>query len=222
LTQTALWGKCGVASDQPFQVGPDTVAHFSYQLFDEEGELVEDSGGQEFSFLFGYGQLVPRLEMALEGMLPGARKRVQLGPKEAFGERDLSKIIEVDPTDFPPDVAPGDEFVAENEEGDGVTLVVLDVDAERVVLDANHPLAGQTVVLELRVAAVRPALAAEIAEAAQLLERGQTAATSLLPAARLLRRPSTTSSQASQRPEAALEDTESVAPSEPEHPSSDS
>src|SRR5690606_5548774 len=110
--------------------------------------------------------------------------------EEAFGKRDLDKILEVARDEFPPDVSPGDEFDAEDADGGSVTLVVLDVDADRVVIDANHPLAGQTVTLQLQVEAVRPALMAEIEEAARFLEQCQNPATSLIPAARLLRRPS--------------------------------
>jgi FKBP-type peptidyl-prolyl cis-trans isomerase SlyD len=173
-----------------FQVGPDTVVHFSYQLFDAEGECVEGDDGAEFSFLFGYGQLAPALENALLGMQPQQRKRVRLSPEQAFGARDPERVLELDRDGFPPDIAPGDEFEAENEEGDAVTLAILDVDAERVVVDLNHPLAGQDVELLLCVQAVRPALSAEIAEAISMLEAEPKPVQGLLPATRLLRRPS--------------------------------
>ncbi len=181
-----------------FQVGPDTVVHFSYRLFDEEEELVEGADAEILSFLFGYGQLAPALEEAMLGMMPGQERSVRLPPARAFGARDPEAIIEVDRAEFPPDVAPGDEFRAEREGGGDVVLMVLDVDAERVMLDTNHPLAGQTITLQVRVEAVRPALHQEIEEAIELLEAGQTGATSLLPAAGLLRRPSTMQQAASE------------------------
>ncbi len=186
-----------------YQVGPDTVVHFSYRLFDEEQELVEGEDENVLSFLFGYGQLTPALEDALVGMQPGQQKRVKLPPERAFGPRDAEAVIEVDRTELPDDLSLGDEFRADGEGGQVVTLVVLDMDDERVVLDTNHPLAGQTVTLEVRVEAVRPALAQEIEEAIELLEARQTSATSLLPAAGLLRRPSTVQNLA---PEEADED----------------
>lgn len=173
-----------------FQVGPDTVVHFSYQLFDAEGECVEGDDGAEFSFLFGYGQLAPALENALLGMQPQQQKRVRLSPEQAFGARDPERVLELDRDGFPPDIAPGDEFEAENEEGEAVTLAILDVDAERVVVDLNHPLAGQDVELLLCVQAVRPALSAEIDEAIAMLEAEPNLVQGLLPATRLLRRPS--------------------------------
>lgn len=165
--------------------------HFTYALFDEDGELVESSGTSELSFLCGYGQLAGALESALTGLEPGGRKRVSLRPEDAFGGRDAEAIIEVDRGDFPDGVEPGDEFQADSEDGGVVTLTVVDVDAERVVLDTNHPLAGQKVSIELEVRAVRPALEQEIQEAVELLESGRAGASSLLPAAGLLRRPST-------------------------------
>ena len=90
------------------------------------------------------------------------------------------------------------------------------------MVDANHPLAGQTVALELRIAAVRPALSAEIEEAAELLERGHSVATGLLPAARLLRRPSTDSAKAGPRSDVAPDHPESVGASASRTPSSSS
>ncbi|HEX2732979.1 MAG TPA: FKBP-type peptidyl-prolyl cis-trans isomerase [Polyangiaceae bacterium] len=177
--------------EQPlFQVGPDTVVHFSYRLYDGEGELVEGSSDAAVSFLFGYGQLAPALESALGGLHRGDSKRIKLRARDAFGERDPQKVLELDRSEFPPDIAPGDEFDAEDDQGDSVTLVVLDVDAERVVVDANHPLAGQSVELEVQIEAVRPALAAEISEASELLDASRGQAQGLLPATRLLRRPS--------------------------------
>lgn len=177
-------------SPAAYQVGPDTVVHFSYELFDEEGELVESSGDSELSFLCGYGQLAPGMEAALLGLEPGDRKRIVLPPGEAFGKRDPDAIIEVDRGEFPEELDPGDEFQADTDDGGCVTLMVVDVDAERVVLDTNHPLAGQTIAIDVLVRAVRPALSQELEEAVELLESSGPGSSSLLPATGLLRRPS--------------------------------
>lgn len=178
-----------VQASAPYQVGPDTVVHFSYRLFDAEGEWVEGSDESVLSFLFGYGQIAPGLEAALEGLAPGAHRTITLEPEEAFGARDPDQIIEIERDELPEDAQPGDEYVAEHEDGDAVTLLVLEVQDDRAVVDANHPLSGQRITLELRVEAVRPALSGEIDEARTLLEETPLAAPSLLPAASLLRRP---------------------------------
>jgi FKBP-type peptidyl-prolyl cis-trans isomerase SlyD len=168
------------------QVGPDTVVHFTYRLFDEDGELVEESDPTlPLSILFGYGQVSPPLEQALEGLCAGEEKRVLL-PKNAFGDRDPSAIIEVGRQEVPEGTEVGDEFDADDDELGVVSLKVLDIDHERVVLDRNHPLSGQRATLEIRVENVRPAASSELFLAAQDLEARQGEPETLLPSSRLL------------------------------------
>jgi FKBP-type peptidyl-prolyl cis-trans isomerase SlyD len=170
-----------------FQVGPDTVVTLSYAAYDEDGERVHE-GEQRLEFVFGYGQLLPPLENALNGLRPTQSRTVTLSPEQAFGRRDVTRIVEVERGEFPDEVSPGDHFEAETAEGGVVVLKVLDVDAERVVVDMNHPLAEQKVRFELRVDAVRPASEAEIEAATSRLE--QTGAPlELIPPERLLRGP---------------------------------
>jgi FKBP-type peptidyl-prolyl cis-trans isomerase SlyD len=160
--------------------------HFSYRLFDEDGELVEESDPRlPLSILFGYGQVSPPLERALEGLRAGEAKRVLL-PKNAFGDRDPSAIIEVARQEVPEDAEVGDEFDADDDERGVVTLKVLELDEERAVLDRNHPLSGQRASVEVRLESVRPASASEIFLAVQDLEERAREPETLLPSSRLL------------------------------------
>jgi FKBP-type peptidyl-prolyl cis-trans isomerase SlyD len=165
-------------------------------LLDAEGELVEASAEDEaFTLLLGYGQAAPALEAALSGAKAGEHKRLKLSPAQAFGSRNPDGILELGRDEFPADIAAGDEFAAEDSEGRLVSLKVVDLDQERVVVDTNHPLAGQRVELELSVQSVRPATALELNQGAERLERLATEAPAqpdeapaqLLPAASLLR-----------------------------------
>jgi FKBP-type peptidyl-prolyl cis-trans isomerase SlyD len=95
--------------------------------------------------------------------------------------------------DFPPDVAPGDRFDAEQDDGTPLVLQVLEVTETGVVLDLNHPLAGQRVRFEVEVLEARPASNEELALAeAVLLEDPEEApgrpTSALIHPARLLRR----------------------------------
>ena len=143
-------------------------ARLGYQVFDAEGELVE-TGDSELCCLIGYGMLFPALEEKLEGLPQGAQRTVLLGPKQTFGERDPEAQVEVDRADFPEDVAAGDCYEAEDEQGRPVLLQVLDVSEEAVVVDSNHPLAGQTLRFEVEAREVRPATDQELEEAEQRL-----------------------------------------------------
>lgn len=179
-----------MSSKGAFQVGPDVVATLRYEVFDAEGELVGGSDGAR-EVLFGHGELLPALEHALEGALPGDRRSVRLSVKDAFGARDPTALLEVDKHEFPADVAPGDSFEAEGQDGVRIVLKVLDVLADHVVVDQNHPLAGQALRVEAEIVATRPASQAELAAAAERdLHEAAEAESPLVPAERLLRGPS--------------------------------
>jgi len=171
-----------------FQVGPGTVVHVLYRLFDADDALVESSEPDlPLSFLFGYGQVAPALEEALAGAGAGDVRTLTLPPEQAFGVRDVQAILELDADEFPPETSVGDEFDAEDESGDSVCLRVVDKAEGRVWVDTNHPLAGQHIKLELTVDAVRAARQVEIAEAEEALSQRTEAESPLLSVDRLLR-----------------------------------
>jgi FKBP-type peptidyl-prolyl cis-trans isomerase SlyD len=151
---------------EDFQVGPGTLVTLTYRAFDEEGDQVAASEESGVEVVFGCGQLLPRLEQALAGLMPGDERAVELEPADAFGEWDQGAVLEIDPSEFPAETAPGDEFEAENLDGMVLLFKVLDVTPDAVLLDTNHPLAGQRVRFALEVRAVRPATEAELRVAA--------------------------------------------------------
>jgi FKBP-type peptidyl-prolyl cis-trans isomerase SlyD len=148
-----------------FQVGPDTVVTMAYVARDEDGEPVEQGPSEPISAVFGYGQLLSAIERAAQGLVAGDRVTIELEPADAWGDWDPAGVIEVDRDEVPRDAAPGDVFEAEHEDGPVLLLKVLDVRDTTVVLDTNHPLAGQRVSIELEVRGVRPATDAELERA---------------------------------------------------------
>lgn len=150
--------------ESSYQLSPGMWARLGYQVFDEEDALVE-TGESELCCLIGYGVLFPALEEKLEGLPQGAQRTVLLRPEQAFGLRNPEAQVEVDRADFPDDVAAGDCYEAEDEDGRPVLLQVLNVSEEAVVVDSNHPLAGQTLRFEVQAREVRPATEEELEEA---------------------------------------------------------
>jgi FKBP-type peptidyl-prolyl cis-trans isomerase SlyD len=178
-----------VTSRASGSVGPEVVVRLEYRLFDAEGELVEAPGPDEaMEFLFGAGQAPFALERAIDGLRVGQSRRVQLPPEEAFGRRDEEALISVEASELPPGAGPGDEFEAEREDGETVFLRVVEVEEGVARLDANHPLAGQTVTLELSVLETRAASSAELRAAAAALAEAEAQDTPLILASSLLRR----------------------------------
>jgi FKBP-type peptidyl-prolyl cis-trans isomerase SlyD len=160
-----------------------------YQVFDEEDALIE-TDESELRVLIGYGVLFPELEDQLEGLPEGATRTVLLKPEHAFGLRNPEAQVEVDRADFPEDVAAGDCYEAEDEEGRPVLLQVLDVSEEGVLVDSNHPLAGQTLRFEVLAQEVRPATETELQAAEQRLAAQQSEPEQLITPQSLLRGPS--------------------------------
>lgn len=173
------------------QIGPGTIVAVSYELYDGEGELLEASDpALPWTFVFGYGQAPPSLEQALGGLVAGQARRVRLTPAEAFGARDPGALIEVDRDELPAGTVVGDFIDAETEDGEvAVPLRVLDLSDDVAVLDANHPLAGQPVDVDVVVESVRIASSAELHDAEAALHREDIQGMrTLIPARRLLKR----------------------------------
>jgi FKBP-type peptidyl-prolyl cis-trans isomerase SlyD len=99
---------------------------------------VQISPASELSYLHGgYGHLFEALEKALEGKGRGESLLVQLEPEQAFGEYDAD-LLRLEPlARYGEGVAVGMEI-----EEDARLYVVTDIADGKVVLDANHPLAG--------------------------------------------------------------------------------
>lgn len=144
-------------------VGPDTFVTIHYDLRDGRGNLLE-STEDPAEFVWGYDTLLPALEAALEGMTAGEVVNLTLEPEDAYGTRDEEGIFAVSRDEFPTD-APlevGNEYTAEGEDGTVLTMRVVEVHDDHVMVDTNHPLAGERLNFHVRVLDVRPASEDEI------------------------------------------------------------
>jgi FKBP-type peptidyl-prolyl cis-trans isomerase SlyD len=125
-------------------------------MHDAQG--VQLSAASEISYLHGgYGQVFEALEKALEGRGAGESLRVQLEPEQAFGDYD-AELLRVEPLErYGEGVAVGMEI-----EEDATFYTVTDVAGGKVVLDANHPLAGMAVRFSCVILSIRAASEEEV------------------------------------------------------------
>jgi FKBP-type peptidyl-prolyl cis-trans isomerase SlyD len=146
------------------QIGKDTVVELEYTLFDTEGELIEKTDEPVEYLHGGYGGMFPAVEKVLEGKNAGDTCKVILTPDDGFGDYD-AELVHVEPRDkFPDHVEIGMQFEGKGEEsGDTIVYTVTDIADEKVVVDGNHPLAGQTLNMEVKITSVRKASAEEVA-----------------------------------------------------------
>jgi FKBP-type peptidyl-prolyl cis-trans isomerase SlyD len=131
-------------------------------VFDAVGELIEGTPA-EVGAVCGFGMLLPAVEQRLEGLVAGAKKSFELAAEDAYGPRDPNAEVEFDRAEFPADIAEGDRYEVEREDGTPLVLRVLGVGEEGVFVDLNHPLAGQRVRFDVEVLEARAATGDELA-----------------------------------------------------------
>ena len=145
------------------RIAKNTVVSLEVALADIWGNTLERSEEPVQYLHGGYGNVFPAAEAALEGKSVKDRVEVRLEPEEAFGDYD-EDLLRVEPrTQFPETLEVGMRFEGEPGGADeGRFFTVTDIAEDKVVLDANHPLAGMALKLSCTVVGVRPANAAEI------------------------------------------------------------
>ena len=145
------------------QIGKDTVVELQYQLFDTDGGLIEKTD-EPIAYLHGgHGGIFPAVEKALDGKKTGDNCRVRLTPEDAFGDYN-AELVHIEPRNkFPDNVEVGMQFEGEGtQSGENLVYTVTDIADDKVVVDGNHPLAGQTLHFECTVIGVRAASAEEL------------------------------------------------------------
>jgi FKBP-type peptidyl-prolyl cis-trans isomerase SlyD len=145
------------------QINRGAVVTLAYELKTSEGEPLEEDDA-EMAYLHGYGGIFPKVEEALEGKEVGHELAVTLEPEDAFGEYD-AELLRVEPRDrFPETLEVGMQFEGvPGENADEARIyTITDITGDSVVVDANHPLAGERLWFRCAVRAVRKATEEEL------------------------------------------------------------
>jgi peptidylprolyl isomerase len=129
--------------------GSTVKVHYTGTL--EDGTQFDSSAGRDpLEFTVGGGNLIRGFDRAVLGMGVGESKTVKIPADDAYGSRREELVMTVKRKALPTDVDPtvGEEL--ELQQGDEVFVVrVTDVSEDDVTLDANHPLAGKTLIFEI-------------------------------------------------------------------------
>lgn len=146
------------------RIEKNAVVGIEYTLTGEDGQVIDSSREREpLYYIQGLGQIIPGLETALEGRSHGEELRVKVPPEAGYGEHRRELIREVPKERFPDDadLEIGNQFRASSEQGP-IVVTVTQVAEEVVTVDANHPLAGETLNFEVEIVEVREASTEEL------------------------------------------------------------
>lgn len=144
-------------------IAANTVVTLAFELSDIWGNQIQRPE-EPVQYLHGdYGDIFPAVEAALAGKSEQDAVEVRLEPEDAYGDYDEDLLRVEERAKFPDPLEVGMRFEGEpGTDDDGQIFTVTDIAEGKVVLDANHPLAGMALQFAATVVAVRPANADEI------------------------------------------------------------
>lgn len=146
------------------KIGKNSIVTIDYSVTDAGGQIV-DEGREPIIYMHGgYEAIFPKIEAALSGKTVGDSIEVALSPEDSFGEYDDTLVEVAERSDFPDNLEIGMQFT-QGEEDDAELYMVTEITDDKVVLDANHPLAGLELVFACTVTAIREATNEELAAA---------------------------------------------------------
>jgi FKBP-type peptidyl-prolyl cis-trans isomerase SlyD len=145
------------------RIEKNTIVSLDVGISDIWGNMIQRSEEPVQYLHGGYGDIFPAVEAALEGKAPRDRVEVRLEPEEAFGDYDDGLLRVELRSRFPDAIETGMRFDgAALGDDEDLIFSVTDIADDKVVLDANHPLAGMALKVSCTVVEVRPAAEVEI------------------------------------------------------------
>ena len=137
------------------ETGRFVSVHYTGTL--QNGEVFDTSEGRHpLEVEVGAEQIISGFEKALMGMSLNEKKVFTLNPEAAYGQRDESLTHSIPRPDVPSEINPevGQAVALATQEGQQVPAMITEVDDEKVVVDLNHPLAGETLTFDIEVVGI--------------------------------------------------------------------
>jgi peptidylprolyl isomerase len=142
---------------QQVKSGDKVRVHYHGKL--RSGETFDSSQGREpLEFTVGSGQVIKGFDDGVKGMQIGDKRTVEIAVEDAYGEKEEGRVVEFPKEQFPPELNPeiGMQLMMSDGQGHQIPVLVSEVKEESVVLDANHPLAGQDLIFDIELVEIVP------------------------------------------------------------------
>jgi FKBP-type peptidyl-prolyl cis-trans isomerase SlpA len=139
----------------PVETGTSVTLHFSLAL--EDGHVVDSNfEGKAATFRVGDGNLLPDFEAVLKGLVDGDEREFTIAPENAFGQHNPENVQAVDRSNFNDDeLEIGAMYSFQNGDGE-LPGVIVDLGDKEIMVDFNHPLAGQKILFRVKILRVSP------------------------------------------------------------------
>lgn len=139
----------------------DTVIIAYHGLLEDGSTFDIKDENDPLEFVLGESKVLPGLELAVMGMQVGSQKTVTIPPEQGYGihQKNLVDVVDIEalPKDLKLDI--GDRLQVTAEDGNVYQMEIIERDNNTVTLDANHPLAGRSLTLQIELISLhRPTL----------------------------------------------------------------
>lgn len=108
-----------------------------------------------FTFVVGSGAVIKGFDEAVRGMRAGEHTRVTIEADKAYGPRDEANVLAIPRSSMPAQMkmVPGMQLKLPLQGGKAVTATVVEITDTHIRLDANHAMAGKTLVFDIEIVA---------------------------------------------------------------------
>jgi peptidylprolyl isomerase len=145
-----VWVAAAVAEDRVAKDGDKVAIHYTGSL--EDKTVFDTSENREpLEFTVGDKNLIPGMTNGVRGMKVGESKTITIPQEEAYGPYDDKLVFEVPTKNLPPGITAGTPL----RDPQGNMVMVKEVNAEKSLLDANHILAGKTLIFDIKVVSIK-------------------------------------------------------------------
>jgi FKBP-type peptidyl-prolyl cis-trans isomerase SlyD len=147
------------------QIAADKVVTFHYTLKNKAGDVLDSSsGGDPLTYLHGHSQIVLGLEKALLGKISGDKVSAHVEAKEGYGEhfKELVMTLPKNQGKLPDGIGIGDMLELRSPDGERIPARILEITEKDIIVDANHPLAGEDLFFDVEVTGIRVATEQEL------------------------------------------------------------
>ena len=153
-----------------------SVVSLQYSLSEENGDLIESNKGKDpLKYTHGTKQIVPGLEKELTGMKVGGEKRVKIKPEDAYGLVNSKAFQEVPKEQIPANgMKVGATLAAKGPHGEELPVRIHEIKEKTVVLDLNHPMAGKTLLFDIKILEIQPSAPSSSPQPAKPAQTPQT------------------------------------------------
>lgn len=150
LAALFMFASPALAEDRAVKEGDVIEIHYTGKL--EDNTVFDKSEGREpLKFTVGTNQIITGMNKAVVGMKVGEQKTVKMPPEDAYGPYDDKLIFEIDAEKLPPQAKAGSQLM----DGQGNIVTVKDIHGNKATLDANHFLAGKTLIFDIKLVSIQ-------------------------------------------------------------------